>query len=118
MTTNEKLNDLVKNLRNYEWINQTIEKEYAFTLPLTQMSRWPSRSHHNLYDLKFTSSTKVFKTKLWLNQTSNKSDIRNWKINYVMSARPEVPLKSVFYEIKVIVILLLPKQIWSQFESK
>ena len=35
-----------------------------------------------------------------------------------MSARPEATLKSNSYEIKLIFILLLPKQIWSQSDNK
>ena len=35
-----------------------------------------------------------------------------------MYARPEVTLKSNFYEIKVHVILLLPKQVWYQSDNK
>ena len=45
-------------------------------------------------------------------------DIRNWKLNDVMSARPEVTVKSNSYEINFIVILLLPKQVWSQSDNK
>ena len=35
-----------------------------------------------------------------------------------MSARPEVTLKTNSYEIKLTVILLLPKQVWSQSDNK
>ena len=35
-----------------------------------------------------------------------------------MSARPEVTLNSNSYEIKLNVILLLPKQVWSQSDNK
>ena len=35
-----------------------------------------------------------------------------------MSTRPEATLKSNSYEIKLTVILLLPKQIWSQSDNK
>ena len=35
-----------------------------------------------------------------------------------MSARPEVTLKNIFNEIEVDVILLLPKQVWSQSDNK
>ena len=35
-----------------------------------------------------------------------------------MAARPEVTLKSNFYEIKGIVILLFPKKVWSQSDTK
>ena len=35
-----------------------------------------------------------------------------------MSARPEAPLKSNSYEMKLAVILLLQKQVWSQSDYK
>ena len=35
-----------------------------------------------------------------------------------MSTRPEATLKSNSYKIELIVILLLPKQVWSQSDNK
>ena len=69
------------------------KKRLFFTLQLTQNVKVTfkvTRSHDILYDLKVMWTIEISLTNLWLNPTYTKRDIRNWKHNEVMFARPKV----------------------------
>ena len=106
----------VNNWRSYERTNQAIKKNMHLPCHWPPRSKWPSRSHNIVYDtLDYPDLCDQLVTQ---SNVKKERDIRNWKLKDVMSTRPEVTSKSKFYEIKVTVILLLPKQAWSQSDNK